>query len=479
MLTSAISKQFSWFYLRFSYKTLFIFEKFSMRKPSFFFLFVLCHCCFLCCNVTEIKQSELQKITTVTTYPFFYADIGRYDTDSSQPPLILTFAGDLMAHTVNFNMKQYDLIYKDVEKILHNDDLSFINVETPICDALPLSTYPSFNVHTSYLRAAAAAGFDVFSFANNHTNDHRIVGIDGTLTAARTVQEERKAADTPPYLLAYSGLKEQVGEPIQITQICYKGWNILFCAVTEILNSYDSSKERLYYSAPTKQGRAALLTAIQNARKRYPCDLFILGLHLNEPEYIRTVSEQKKAWFRRLGEAGVDIMWAHHPHVMQPWETITVKRPVSAEASVRNHAEHADPGIPALKKCLTATAAGDSVSSENNPTKPPFKPMEHRSVFCMYSMGNFISGQRWHVNYEDPAYYREYTGDAVLLQLQCTRTPNGNIDFKTVPILITQYNQATYPVVKQFTPAWLQTLNEKEQQYFNRRFTLMKAYLPF
>lgn len=32
------------------------------------------------------------------------------------PPLVLTFAGDLMAHTVNFNMKSYDLIYTDVEK---------------------------------------------------------------------------------------------------------------------------------------------------------------------------------------------------------------------------------------------------------------------------------------------------------------------------------------------------------------------------
>lgn len=31
-------------------------------------------------------------------------------------PLALTFAGDLMAHTVNFNMNEYDLIYKDVEK---------------------------------------------------------------------------------------------------------------------------------------------------------------------------------------------------------------------------------------------------------------------------------------------------------------------------------------------------------------------------
>lgn len=67
-----------------------------------------------------------------------------------------------------------------------------------------------------------------------------------------------------------------------------------FCSVTEILNSYDASKDRLYYSAPTKQGRATLLSLIKEARSKYPCDLFILGLHLNEPEYVRTVSESKK-----------------------------------------------------------------------------------------------------------------------------------------------------------------------------------------
>ncbi|WP_269140237.1 CapA family protein [Treponema vincentii] len=227
-------------------------------------------------------------------------------------PLALTFAGDLMAHTVNFNMNEYDLIYKDVEKILHNDDLSFVNIETPVCDALPLSTYPSFNVHTPYLRAAVQAGFDVLSFANNHTNDHGTTGIDGTLAAVRTVQKERLAAEAslPPFL-AFSGLKDSVNDHIQATPFVYKGWNILFCSVTEILNSYDASKDRLYYSAPTKQGRAALLSLIKEARNRYPCDLFVLGLHLNEPEYGRTVSESKKKSGLNSSEKRASTLFGH------------------------------------------------------------------------------------------------------------------------------------------------------------------------
>ena len=375
------------------------------------------------------------------------------ENTSSIPALQLTFAGDLMAHAVNFNMSAYDLIYTDVEKILHNDDLSFVNIETPVCDALPLSTYPCFNVHTPYLRAAIGAGFDVLSLANNHTNDHGKTGIDGTLAAVRTVQKERYASEISPRLLIFSGLKDSDNDRIQVTPLVYKGWNILFCSVTEILNSYDSSKDRLYYSAPTKQGRSALISLIKEARKRYPCDLFILGLHLNEPEYGRIVSEAKKAWFKQLGEAGVDIIWAHHPHVMQSWETITVERPLL----LRKAASTGYTGISDLKEAAVS---------------------EQCKVFCMYSMGNFISGQRWHTRYDEPAFYREYTGDAVLLQLTCTRNKAGRADFSVLPMLITQYNEPEYPVVKRFTQDWIETLGEKEKKYFKKRFELMQEYLP-
>ena len=375
-----------------------------------------------------------------------------------------------MAHTVNFNMKSYDLIYTDVEKILYNDDLSFVNVETPVCDVLPLSTYPSFNVHTPYVRAAVQAGFDVLSLANNHTNDHGKIGIDGTLTAIRTVQKERPTSGILPSFLIFSGLKDSENDPIQVTPLFYKGWNILFCSVTEILNSYDSSKARLYYSAPTKQGRAALLSVIKEARNRYPCDLFVLGLHLNEPEYGRIVSKAKKAWFKQLGEAGVDIIWAHHPHVMQTWETITVERPAPLqEATMTDNTTN--------QKTSDTDMAIDARHTDISDVKE-IVASEQCKVFCMYSMGNFISGQRWHTRYDDPAFYREYTGDAVLLQLTCTRNKAGRADFSVLPLLITQYNESAYPVVKRFTQEWLDTLSEKEKNYFTKRLELMEAYLP-
>ena len=416
------------------------------RQTVSLFMLSILFSCFVSTASLQTDISTKQNDNAPSAAAHNSSSVGNaFTVNNTTPPLVLTFAGDLMAHTVNFNMNEYDLIYKAVEKILHSDDLSFVNIETPVCDALPLSTYPCFNVHMPYLRAAVQAGFDMLGFANNHTNDHGTTGIDGTLASVRTVQKERYAADVLPPFLAFSGLKDSVNDSIQVTPLSYKGWNILFCSVTEILNSYDASKNRLYYSAPTKQGRAALLALIKEARNRYPCDLFVLGLHLNEPEYGRTVSNAKKAWFKQLGEAGIDIIWAHHPHVMQPWETITVERPL-----------------------LLPDAASDSAVVISEQCK----------VFCMYSMGNFISGQRWHTRYDDPAFYREYTGDAVMLQLTCTRNKAGRADFSVLPLLITQYNEPEYPVVKRFTQEWIETLGEKEKKYFKKRFELMQAYLP-
>ena len=451
-----------------------------MRNPIIFLMIPILFSCSVITGSLQIAGSTVENDLDSVTKDAHYT----VANPSHTPSLALTFAGDLMAHTVNFNMKVYDLIYKDVEKILHNDDLSFVNIETPVCDALPLSTYPSFNVHTSYLRAAVEAGFDVLSFANNHTNDHGILGIDGTLVAARTVQKERLASGISPRLLIFSGLKDSIRDSIQVTPLFYKGWNILFCSVTEILNSYDASKNRLYYSAPTKQERAALISVIKESRNRYPCDLFVLGLHLNEPEYVRTVSESKKAWFKQLGEAGVDIIWAHHPHVMQSWETITVERPlILKKADSKNNitAQTLVGSDTSLERVASsrfderAAVAGEQIGISG---MDEVVISEQCKVFCMYSMGNFISGQRWHTRFGDPTFYREYTGDAVLLQLIYTRNKAGRADFTVLPLLITQYNEPEYPVVKRFTQEWIETLDEKEKKYFTKRFELMKEYLP-
>jgi len=336
--------------------------------------------------------------------------------------LSLTFAGDIMAHTVNYQMSDYSRIYRGVSRILKADDLSFGNLEIPVNDGMPLSTYPRFNVHTPYVKAAIDGGFDVLSLANNHSNDQGTKGIAGTADSIARLGVANLTC----------GLRKQIGDPMTPVLIRKKGWNVLFLAVTEILNSYDQAGKLVYYVAPTETARQAFLSEIAAMRAHYKPDVFVLAIHLNEPEYVRTVNPKKRDWFRSLAVAGVDVVYGSHPHVMQEWEIAGVDR--------------------------------DGIKA--------------RALF-MYSMGNFISGQRYKPNYAEPDAYREYTGDAVLLSVKLTRDgASGNNEFTASPLPITNYTDpACGAVVRVFNETFVSTLSPSLSKYYRERYRLMRSYL--
>ena len=116
--------------------------------------------------------------------------------------LDITIAGDIMAHNVNYRMKDYNKIYTDILNITQNDDLTFCNLETPVDGTIPYETYPTFNVQPPYLQAAVDAGFEVFSLANNHTNDQNGHGITETYKNFDTLRNNLE------YKVYFSGIRE-------------------------------------------------------------------------------------------------------------------------------------------------------------------------------------------------------------------------------------------------------------------------------
>lgn len=415
---------------------------------TLFFIVLIVHpaVCQTSCRITEASAKE----------------------KASAPPsenLVLTFSGDIMAHDINYLMKDYNKIYEDVKELLLSDGLSFANVEMPVCDELPLSSYPSFNVHSDYLKAAAEAGFDVFSFANNHTNDRQVKGIEGTAKSFAALHEA--FLQEKGRRLYSSGLKAKKEEDLKPVLIEKNGFKILFLALTEILNSHDSSKGLVYYSEPSFAGKKALTEKIRKMRTENPCDLFVISLHVDEKEYGRTVLKAKRNWFKALAAAGADIVWANHPHVLQGWEIVDI--------------EYEDEHINSLFFPQTEEVENRPPETEKKlPKQPAPKPLKFRKkAFFMYSMGNFISGQRRRPNYKNPQHYWEYTGDSALMQL---KFPKGaGFDFanaEVTPVLITAYNGTDGIVVKRLTPEWASALPEPEKSYYLKRLELMKATLP-
>ena len=187
--------------------------------------------------------------------------------------LRLTFGGDIMAHIENFRMADYSMIYADIEEIIKNDDLSFANLETPVHGGRPYESYPTFNVQPPYAQAAIDAGFDVFSLANNHTNDQGYEGMEETLGFFQSREAEGVYA---------AGIKPEGHRGFSYQLIEFGQWKVLFVALTEILNSF-ADYEKLDYVAPNANRRKTLAQELTQLRQDNPC-AHIKTSVLNVPE---------------------------------------------------------------------------------------------------------------------------------------------------------------------------------------------------
>ncbi len=332
--------------------------------------------------------------------------------------ILLTFAGDLMAHTNVTRMTDFSLIYADITSIIQSDDLSFINLETPVHQDRPYENYPAFNVQPPYVDAAITAGFDIFSLANNHINDQGRAGIEKTLEYFTAKHSDG---------IFSAGIKPGPSSNLSYQVIEKNGFTILFAAFTEIVNSY-TYLEYFDYISTTKNARDMLKKQLLSMREHNPCDLFILSVHCLENEYVIPVSKARKEFYYDLLTCGVDVVWANHPHVLQEWELIQDKTT----------------GI------LT------------------------KAIF--YGIGNTISGQRYVYNFDNPGAAREYTGDSMLFQLEFTKKEDAQpyISLTKQHFITTHIDSQKNSLIKLLTNEFIETQEIKYKDYYTKRLELLQ-----
>ncbi|MGN0728925.1 CapA family protein [Treponema sp.] len=334
--------------------------------------------------------------------------------------LLLTFAGDIMAHSEN-TRGNFSCIYADIQDLVRQADFSFANLETSVDDSKDYSSYPRFNVKEEYADAAINAGFSVFSLANNHSNDFGKQGLEQTRKYFEKKQMLLSQQNRPLY---FSGIKKTKNDPVEFILIEKKGWKIMFAAVTEILNQ-TSGIEYVNFISPTEKKRAQFLELVR--QKKSECDLLILSLHCAEEEYVLTIAENQKKFYHSLIEAGVDVLWINHPHVSKEWEL---------------------------------------VSTGEIPRKIIF-----------YSMGNTISGQRRNPDFSNPQGIREYTGDGLVAQVAFEKDSSGARISWVNPVLVTTLiDSENYFVIRKLNDEFLNTLedNSKWKNYLSERKKIME-----
>ena len=223
------------------------------------------------------------------------------------------FGGDIMAHTNNLRLSDYNKIWTEVSDYISSFDLAFANIEAPMDTSKDPSSYPNFNMPKEYVQAAIDAGFNVFSLCNNHTNDQGLTGIKESMKTSENLIKENKTAGRDVY---FAGLKNGEDADITYCLIEKNGWKILFLPITELLNR-PSHSSYINFIKPEEESRKEFITSCKNLRAQNECDLFILSVHTAEPEYTRKITSEQETFYLDLLDAGADVVWANHAHIIK------------------------------------------------------------------------------------------------------------------------------------------------------------------
>lgn len=290
--------------------------------------------------------------------------------------------GDILIHDTvyedAFVNPGYDFkpMLRNVRDYLIEPDLLLANQETLLGgEEIGLSSYPMFNSPVEVGEALLDAGVDIVSNANNHSLDRSVKGV----------LESLKNMDTAG--LTYVGSYKDDADKHELRILDRNGIKVSYLSYTYGTNGI-----------PVPIGKDYLVNLIDREkmkaeihRARIESDIVVMSVHWgNEYQRFPTTDQQELAQF--LVDEGVDIIFGHHPHVLQPMEWLT---------------------------------AADG-----------------RKAFVVYSLGNFLSGQMW--DYKD-------IGGLATIEIIKTITPDGseiilqNPEF--LPTFVSSSRQRHYRVV--------------------------------
>jgi poly-gamma-glutamate capsule biosynthesis protein CapA/YwtB (metallophosphatase superfamily) len=275
-------------------------------------------------------------------YSILNSDLGNAKSKSKIDSVVtakLCFVGDLMCHSTQFNYARVDKdsfdftgVFREVKKYLSEPDLTIGNLETVIAGSKTgYSGYPYFNAPDDFVFALKDAGFDLLITANNHALDQGWSGVKRTIE----VINQNKIHRTGTFI------SQEDKDSIRIFQI--NSIKIAILPYSENTNGIPMPKGKDFIINLIDE--EAIKQDILKARSKN-VDVVLVHLHYGT-EYSREPTDYQKEIVQKIIEMGADIIIGGHPHVIEPTKFFKT-----------NHT-NLDSG------------------------------------FVAYSMGNFISNQRW------------------------------------------------------------------------------------
>ena len=271
-------------------------------------------------------QPTTEPLTEPTTEP----------TTAPTEPFVVSTAsvgvtGDILIHSPLYNdaskgngVYDFSPMFEYIAEYYQRYDFMVANLEVTLSGAdRGYGGYPNFNCPDSIVDALKDAGVDMLLNANNHTYD---CGHNGFVRTQEVLNEKemlhlgtRLSEDTPIYLI-------QDINGIKVGMLCYtyetgdtsdgrKTLNGIGVSAqdTELISSFHPKHLDEFY-AEVEQALEAMYEEGAEATMVY--------IHWGE-EYQLKPNEQQQEIAQNLCELGIDVIVGGHPHVLQPFDTLT------------------------------------------------------------------------------------------------------------------------------------------------------------
>lgn len=253
--------------------------------------------------------------------------------------LTISTVGDIMCHSTQFewarvNKDSFDFnpVYREVKQIFNSSDFLVGNLETVLGGKkVGYSGYPVFNTPDEFVEALAKNGFDIIITSNNHSTDGNKKGV------LRTIDKIREYGMQS--IGTYTG--EEDRDSIRIFE--RNGIRFALLAYSYGLNIDNLPRDEKYLINVID---TAMIKGDIDRAKTHEPDLVFVYFHFGN-EYKREPEIFQKNLVKKTLSYGADIIFGSSPHVVQPVQYL----PCSDSA---------------LDTCIV-----------------------------VYSLGNFISNQRW------------------------------------------------------------------------------------
>lgn len=199
-------------------------------------------------------------------------------------------------------------LFDSVQAEFQRSDAVVVNLECPLTDTVsPVNKLYIFRANAEWANDLHLVGITHAALANNHTNDQGRRGLQAT---------NQHLCDAGIVPIGYGNTYEEQSEPIVISK--GKVRVAVFNAVMMSLENWHYLEGRPGVFQPTTE---QLVQTVSSYREQHTETAIVAVLHWGV-EFNAQPTFTQRLLARQLSDAGADAIIGHHPHVVQPIDTI-------------------------------------------------------------------------------------------------------------------------------------------------------------